>query len=97
MYMYILVAVYMYITIHTCTCNMRVHVLKASCRCYVRRTCNTPTPSHPSAANEAWYWQKCVLGDFPLGLRDIWLFTAKGVVVRKSCHLRYTMYGCLPL
>ena len=24
-------------------------------------TCNTPTPGYPSAADEAWYWQKRVL------------------------------------
>ena len=35
--------------------------LKASHQCYVRMTCNTPTPGHPSAADEAWYWQKRVL------------------------------------
>ena len=23
--------------------------------------CNTPTPGHPSAADDAWYWQKRVL------------------------------------
>ena len=40
--------------------------LKASHQCYMRMTCNTPTPGHPSAADEAWYWQKpyCALGDF---------------------------------
>ena len=30
--------------------------LKASHQCYVRMTCNTPTPGHPSVADEAWYW-----------------------------------------
>ena len=35
--------------------------LKASHRCYVCMICNTPTPSHPSTADEAWHWQKHVL------------------------------------
>ena len=33
----------------------------ASHQCYMRMTCNTPTPGHPSAADDPWYWQKCVL------------------------------------
>ena len=36
-------------------------VLGASVQCYVRMTCNTPTPGHLSAADDAWYWQKRVL------------------------------------
>ena len=40
-----------------CTCthtqcinqeNLLIH------QCYVRMTCNTPTPGHPSAADDAW-------------------------------------------
>ena len=39
-----------------------VHIIfKASHQCYIRMTCSTPTPGHPSTADEAWYWQKCVL------------------------------------
>ena len=44
---------------------------KARYQCYRRM----PTPGHPSAADDAWYWQKCIsstLGDFC----DIWLFVA---------------------
>ena len=34
---------------------------KASHLCCTCMSCNTHTPSHPSAADEAWYWPKCVL------------------------------------
>ena len=30
-------------------------------QCYVCMTCNTPTPGHPSTADDAWYWQKRIL------------------------------------
>ena len=36
-------------------------ILKASHRCCMCITCNTHTPSHPSAADEAWHWPKRVL------------------------------------
>ena len=35
--------------------------LKASHLCCTCMTCNAHTPSHPSTADEAWYWPKCVL------------------------------------
>jgi hypothetical protein len=38
-----------------------LHMFKATHLCCVRMTCNTPNPSHPSTADDGWYWQKCVL------------------------------------
>ena len=34
---------------------------KASHLCCTCMTCDTHTPSHPSTADEAWYWPKCIL------------------------------------
>ena len=93
---HILITVYIYMStyIHACMwlCVLldgywvSGNIFKARHQCCVRMTCNTPTPGHPSAADDAWYWQKRVLriGWLPflhLGLCDIWLFAAKGVVV----------------
>ena len=55
---------YMYtVHVHVCTvyvvlCTCRIRRPKASHLCM---TCDTHTPGHPSAADEAWYWPKCVL------------------------------------
>ena len=46
-----------------CALNQYLHV--HSHLCCTCMTCDTHTPSHPSAADEAWYWQNtsCTLGD----------------------------------
>ena len=50
------------VVIHNvCHCGEYPYIFKARHQCYVRMTCNTPTPGHPSAADDAWYLQKRVL------------------------------------
>ena len=43
--------------LYTFSMYMYIHVHQ----CYVCMPCNAHTPGHPSAADDAWYWQKCVL------------------------------------
>ena len=40
--------------------HLRRHI-KARQQCCVCMICNTPTPGHPSAADETWHWSKPVL------------------------------------
>ena len=52
--------------VNMCACTLclqcgGIYMYMASHQCYVHMTCNTPTPGHPSTADEAWYWQKLVL------------------------------------
>ena len=56
---------------NTCTCIRH--------QCYVHMTCNTPTPGHPSAADDAGIGRNasCALGDFHflhLGLCVIYMY-----------------------
>ena len=76
MCMYIHVHVHVHVYTHVRTCTLYIvytHVIHLLWYmymymyvyivylCYVHMICNTPTPGHPSAADDAWYWQKCIL------------------------------------
>ena len=68
-----------YLHVHVVSGNIN----KARSRYFVHMTCIAPSPSHPSTADEAWDWSKCVLcnGDIIfhtsrhiccLQLRELW-------------------------
>ena len=63
------------------------NLYKASHQCYVCMIRKTPTPGHPSTADDAWYWQKRIL-------RTKWLLcltsrpmSYMGVHSKGSCDL----------
>ena len=58
MYMYTYANMYMYMYCKLCVCE---DLRPAICVACAWRVIRTHTPGHPSAADEAWYWLKCVL------------------------------------
>ena len=59
---------------------MYMYIFKTRHQCCMRMTCNTPTPGHPSAADNAWLAETCP-AQWHIGLCDI--------------HVYVYMYGCL--